>query len=181
MSAAGQPGAERIVRRPPCRVVLRATGEAPVARGAALTRQPTGTRRPLAVALGATGGQHEVRGWGQAYRLHAEPAKRARHKCRQACAFVALSPQVQAVCSLIMRDSSVLGSQFENTQLGLRQTRLGILAARSPPKRVHGPLVVFGTLLALCELVTNERRAWGHDLYPQDLRSRDRHASRIPL
>jgi hypothetical protein len=171
MSAAGQPGAERIVRRPPCRVVLRATGGAPVARGAALTRQPTGTRRPLAVAHGATGDQPEVRGWGQAYRLHTEPAKRARHKCRQ----------VQAACFLIMRDSSVLGSQFENTQLGLRQTRLGIPAARSPTKRAHGPLVVFGTLLALCELVTNERRAWGHDLYPQDLRSRDRHASRIPL
>ena len=66
MSAAGQPGAERIVRLTPVRVVLRATGGAPVARGTALHRQPTGTRRPLAVALGATGGQPEVRGWGPA-------------------------------------------------------------------------------------------------------------------
>jgi hypothetical protein len=31
----------------------------------------------------AAGGQPEVRGWVQAYRLHAEQAKRARYKCRQ--------------------------------------------------------------------------------------------------
>jgi hypothetical protein len=41
------------------------------------------TLRTLAVALCATGGQHEVRGWVHAYRLNAEHANRARHKCRQ--------------------------------------------------------------------------------------------------
>ena len=181
MSAALQQGADLIVRLNPFSVVLGDATGVPLELCAALKRQRMETLRTLVVTLRSTGGQHEVRGWGQAYRLHAEPAKRARQKCRQACAFVALSPQVQAACFLIMRDSSVLISQFENAQLGLRQMRLGILAARSPTKRAHGPLVVFGTLLARCELVTNERRAWGHDLYPQDLRSRDRHASRIPL
>ena len=34
-------------------------------------------------------------------------------------------------------------------QLGLRQTRLGILAARSPTERANGHLVVLGTHLAL--------------------------------
>ena len=43
----------------------------------------TETRRTLAVTLRATGGQHEVRGWVHAYRLNAEQAHRARHKCRQ--------------------------------------------------------------------------------------------------
>ena len=41
------------------------------------------TLRTLVVTLRSTGGQHEVRGWGHAYRLHVEQAQRARHKCRQ--------------------------------------------------------------------------------------------------
>ena len=50
---------------------------------AALKRQHMETLRTLAVTLRATGGQHEVRGWVHAYRLNAEQANRARHKCRQ--------------------------------------------------------------------------------------------------
>jgi IS4 transposase len=41
------------------------------------------TLRTLPVVLRAAGGQHEVRGWVHAYRLHVEHANRARHKCRQ--------------------------------------------------------------------------------------------------
>ena len=56
---------------------------APLELCAALKRPHTETRRTLAVALGATGGQHEVRGWVHAYRLNAEQAHRARQKGRQ--------------------------------------------------------------------------------------------------
>jgi hypothetical protein len=83
MSAAVQQGAELIVRLNPFSVVLRDTAGAPLELCTALKRQHTGTLRTLAVALCATGGQHEVRGWVHAYRLHAEQANRARHKCRQ--------------------------------------------------------------------------------------------------
>ncbi len=51
--------------------------------GVTLKRQRMETLRTLAVTLCAAGGQHEVRGWVHAYRLNAEQANRARHKCRQ--------------------------------------------------------------------------------------------------
>jgi len=83
MSAAVQQGAELIVRLNPFSVVLCDAAGAPLELCAALKRQHTDTLRTLAVALRSTGGQHEVRGWVHAYRLNAEQANRARHKCRQ--------------------------------------------------------------------------------------------------
>ncbi len=83
MSAAVQQGAELIVRLNPFSVVLCDAAGAPLELCAALKRQHMETIRTLAVALCATGGQHEVRGWVHAYRLNAEQANRARHKCRQ--------------------------------------------------------------------------------------------------
>jgi hypothetical protein len=83
MSAAVTQGAELIVRLNPFSVVLGDATGAPLELCAALKRQKTETLRTLAVVLRSTGGQHEVRGWGHAYRLNAEQANRARHKCRQ--------------------------------------------------------------------------------------------------
>ena len=83
MSAAGKQGAELIVRLNPFSVVLGDAAGAPVELCTALKRQKTATLRTLAVELRSTGGQHEVRGWVHAYRLHAEHANRARQKCRQ--------------------------------------------------------------------------------------------------
>ena len=83
MSAAVQQGAALIVRLNPFSVVLRDAAGAPLELCAALKRQHTETLRTLVVALRAAGGQHEVRGWVHAYRLNAEQANRARHKCRQ--------------------------------------------------------------------------------------------------
>jgi hypothetical protein len=83
MSAAIQQGADLIVRLNPFRVVLCDAVGVPLELCAVLKRQPMETLRTLAVALCATGGQHEVRGWVHAYRLNAEHANRARHKCRQ--------------------------------------------------------------------------------------------------
>jgi Transposase DDE domain len=83
MSAAVTQGAELIVRLNPFSVVLRDAAGAPLELCATLKRQHTETLRTLAVTLRATGGQHEVRGWVHAYRLNAEQAHRARHKCRQ--------------------------------------------------------------------------------------------------
>jgi Transposase DDE domain len=83
MSAAVQQGADLIVRLNPCSVVLGDAAGAPLELCATLKRQRLETLRTLAVALCATGGQHAVRGWVHAYRLNAEQANRARHKCRQ--------------------------------------------------------------------------------------------------
>jgi hypothetical protein len=83
MSAAVQQGAALIVRLNPSSVVLRDAVGGPGELCAALKRQPRETLRTLAVVLCASGGQHEVRGWVHAYRLNAEQANRARHKCRQ--------------------------------------------------------------------------------------------------
>ena len=83
LSAAVKQGAALIVRRNPFSVVLSDAAGAPVELCAALKRPHTDTLRTLAVALRATGGQHEVRGWVHAYRLNVEQANRARHKCRQ--------------------------------------------------------------------------------------------------
>ena len=83
MSAAVKQGAELIVRLNPCSVVLGDAAGAPLELCAALQRQHTETIRTLGVTLRSTGGQHEVRGWVHADRLHAEHANRARHKCRQ--------------------------------------------------------------------------------------------------
>jgi Transposase DDE domain len=83
MSAAIQQGADLIVRLNPFSVVLCDAVGVPLELCAVLKRQPMETLRTLAVALCATGGQHEVRGWVHAYRLNAEQANRARHKCRQ--------------------------------------------------------------------------------------------------
>jgi Transposase DDE domain len=83
MHAAVAQGADLIVRLNPFSVVLRDTAGAPVELGVTLKRQRMETLRTLAVTLCAAGGQHEVRGWVHAYRLNAEQAHRARHKCRQ--------------------------------------------------------------------------------------------------
>jgi len=83
MRAAVQQGADLIVRLNPFSVGLRDAVGAPLELCAALKRPHTETLRTLAVALCATGGQHEVRGWVHAYRLNAEQANRARQKCRQ--------------------------------------------------------------------------------------------------
>lgn len=83
MSAAVAQGADLIVRLNPFSVVLRDAAGAPVERCVTLKRQQTETLRTRAVTLCAAGGQHEVRGWVHAYRLNAEQANRARHKCRQ--------------------------------------------------------------------------------------------------
>ena len=83
MSAAVAQGADLIVRLNPFSVVLSDAAGAPVELCVTLKRQKTETLRTLAVTLRSAGGQHEVRGWVHAYRLHAEQAHRARHKCRQ--------------------------------------------------------------------------------------------------
>jgi Transposase DDE domain len=83
MQVAVAQGADRIVRLNPFSVVLRDAAGAPLALCVILKRQQTATLRTLAVTLCAAGGQHEVRGWVHAYRLNAEQANRARHKCRQ--------------------------------------------------------------------------------------------------
>ena len=83
MSAAVAQGADLIVRLNPFSVVLRDAAGASVELCVTLKRQQTATLRTLAVTLCAAGGQHEVRGWVHAYRLNAEQANRARHKCRQ--------------------------------------------------------------------------------------------------
>lgn len=83
MHAAVAQGADLIVRLNPFSVVLSDTAGAPVELGVTLKRQRLETLRTLAVTLCAAGGQQEVRGWVHAYRLNAEQANRARHKCRQ--------------------------------------------------------------------------------------------------
>jgi len=83
MSAALKQGADLIVRLNPFSVVLGDAAGAPLELCATLKRQHMETLRTLAVELRATGGQHAVQGWVHAYRLNAEQANRARHKCRQ--------------------------------------------------------------------------------------------------
>ena len=83
MHAAVAQGADLIIRLNPFSVVLSDTAGAPVELCVTLKRQQTETLRTLAVTLRAAGGQHEVQGWVHAYRLNAEQANRARHKCRQ--------------------------------------------------------------------------------------------------
>ena len=83
MHAAVAQGADLIVRLNPFSVVLGDAAGAPLELSVALKRQKTETLRTLPVVLRAAGGQHEVRGWVHAYRLNAEQANRARHKCRQ--------------------------------------------------------------------------------------------------
>ena len=83
MRTAVQQGAALIVRLNPFSVVLGDAAGAPLELRTALKRQKTATLRTLVVARRAAGGQHEVRGWVHAYRLHVEQANRARQKCRQ--------------------------------------------------------------------------------------------------
>ncbi len=83
MRVAVAQGADLIVRLNPFSVVLSDAAGAPVELGVTLKRQKPETLRTLAVTLRSAGGQHEVRGWVHAYRLNAEQANRARHKCRQ--------------------------------------------------------------------------------------------------
>ncbi len=83
MYAAVAQGAALLGRLKPFSVVLRDTAGAPVERGGTLQRQRRETLRTLAVTRCAAGGQHAGRGWGQASRLHAEHAQRARHTGRQ--------------------------------------------------------------------------------------------------
>jgi hypothetical protein len=83
LSVAVRQGAELIVRLNPFSVVLCTPTGQPLALGATLKRQPAETIRTLPVVIRSACGQHEVRGWVQAYRLSAEQANRARQKCRQ--------------------------------------------------------------------------------------------------
>src|SRR5919109_2243608 len=83
MSTALQQGAALIVRLHPCSVALHEMAGEPLELCTLLKRQQLATLRTLPVVRHAAGGRHEVRGWGHAYRLNAEQAKRARHKCRQ--------------------------------------------------------------------------------------------------
>jgi hypothetical protein len=78
-----QRGAAVLVRLNPFSVVLLTTTGALLSLPEALKRQPQATIRTIEVVLQGTGGQHEVRGWVQAYRLTAEQASRARQRCRQ--------------------------------------------------------------------------------------------------
>ena len=83
MHAAVAQGADLIIRLNPFSVVLSDAAGVPLELGVTLKRQKTETLRTLTVTLRSAGGQHEVRGWVHAYRLNAEQANRARHKCRQ--------------------------------------------------------------------------------------------------
>jgi hypothetical protein len=83
MSTALQQGAALIVRLHPFSVALHEMAGEPLELCTLLKRQQMATLRTLPVVLHAAGGRHEVRGWVHAYRLNAEQAKRARHKCRQ--------------------------------------------------------------------------------------------------
>jgi hypothetical protein len=83
MSETVKHGAAVIVRLNPFSVVLyTATGQL-LSLSGALKRQPMATIRTREVVIQSACGQHEVRGWVHAYRLNAEQASRARHKCRQ--------------------------------------------------------------------------------------------------
>jgi hypothetical protein len=83
MGEAVKQGAEIIVRLNPFSVVLCDAKGQPMILGKALKRQPLETLRTLPVLIQASGGQSAVQGWVHAYRLSAEQAGRARHKCRQ--------------------------------------------------------------------------------------------------
>jgi hypothetical protein len=78
-----QRGAAVLVRLNPFSVVLLTAAGAPLSLAEVLKRQPQATIRTVDVVIQAAGGQHEVRGWVQAYRLTAEQASRARQRCRQ--------------------------------------------------------------------------------------------------
>jgi Transposase DDE domain len=83
MGEAVKQGAEIIVRLNPFSVVLCDAKGQPMILGKALKRQPLETLHTLPVLIQASGGQSAVQGWVHAYRLSAEQAGRARHKCRQ--------------------------------------------------------------------------------------------------
>jgi Transposase DDE domain len=83
LHAAVTQGAEVLVRLNPFSVVLCDAAEQPLALSTALKRQKTETLRTLEVVLHSTGEKQKLRGWVHAYRLSAEQAARARHKCRQ--------------------------------------------------------------------------------------------------
>ena len=83
LSETVQHGAEIIVRLNPFSIVLYDPKGRPLSLCGALKRQPMATLRTLEVVVQSACGQHEVRGWVHAYRLSAEQAGRARHKCRQ--------------------------------------------------------------------------------------------------
>jgi hypothetical protein len=83
LSAAVKQGAELIVRLNPFSVVRCTPTGQPLALCSTLKRQQVATIRTLAVMIRSACGQHEVRGWVQAYRLSAEQANRARQQCRQ--------------------------------------------------------------------------------------------------
>jgi hypothetical protein len=83
MGEAVKQGADIVVRLNPFSVVLCDASGQPMILGKALKRQPLETIRTLPVLIQASGGQSAVQGWVHAYRLSAEQAGRARHKCRQ--------------------------------------------------------------------------------------------------
>jgi hypothetical protein len=83
MREAVKQGADIIVRLNPFSIVLCDANGQSMILGQALKRQPLETIRTLPVLIQASGGQSAVQGWMHAYRLSAEQAGRARHKCRQ--------------------------------------------------------------------------------------------------
>lgn len=83
MSETVKQGAELIIRLNPFSIVLYDPNGQPLSLCGALQRQPMATIRTLEVVIQSACGQHAVRGWVHAYRLNAEQASRARHKCRQ--------------------------------------------------------------------------------------------------
>ena len=83
MSDAVTRGAALVVRLSPFSVVLGDTAGQPLSLRDALKRQRTETIRTLEVVIQSSDGPAQVRGWVHAYRLSAEQAGRARHKCRK--------------------------------------------------------------------------------------------------
>jgi hypothetical protein len=175
MHAAVAQGADLIVRLNPFSVVLRDAAGVPLELGVTLKRQHTETLRTLAVTLCATGGQHAVRGWVHAYRLNAEQANRARHKCRQghkkgtpSAASLLLAGWV-LVCTTLA--PAVLSAQ---TIMALSRCRWQVAIAIKRWKRVldvdalraqaHSPLAevgLHGNLLSALMLERRMRRQLG--------------------
>jgi Transposase DDE domain len=163
------------VRLHPCRGVLGDPTGQPWSCWSALKRPPRATIRTLAVVIQSAGGQQEVRGWVPAYRLSAEPAGRARQKCRQRHQKGA--PKAESlllaggVLVLTTLSPAVLSAQ---TVLGLYRCRWHVELARKRWKSVldvdalrakaNSPLAAVwlqGTLLSAVMLERRMRRRLG--------------------
>jgi hypothetical protein len=156
LSAAVKQGAELIVRLNPVSGVLCTPTGQPLALCSTLKRQQVATIRTLAVMIRSACGQHEVRGWVQAYRLSAEQANRARQQCRQrhqqgqpkaetlflagwVLVFTTLSPAVLSAQTLLgvyrcrwQVAVSREGSITQSVQVRPRLTDSGLVAREAP-------------------------------------------------